>query len=42
MMPETAKKFILSLGIMQDAELLSPNQTEKGKAKNQEEAVSQN
>ena len=38
MMPETAKKFILSLGIMQDAEIASPHQMEQGKVKNMEEA----
>ena len=39
-MPETAKRFILSLGIMEEAEIASPNQTEKGTIKNAEEAVS--
>jgi len=40
--PETARQFTMSIGIMQvkDAEVVSPNQTEKGKAKNLEESVS--
>ena len=40
--PDSARNFTMSIGIMQvqDAELTSPGQTEKGKAKNQEEAVS--
>lgn len=42
MSPETARQFTMSIGIMQvkDAEVVSPNQTEKGKVKNLEEAVS--
>ena len=38
MMPATAQRFILSLGIMEDAKIVSPKQTEKGQAKNIEEA----
>ena len=39
---ERARRFMMSIGIMQmqDAVASSPNQTEKGKAKNVEEAVS--
>ncbi len=42
MKPETARQFTMSIGIMQvkDAQVSSPNQTEKGKTKNLEEAVS--
>ena len=40
LLPETAKKFSLSIGIMEDAEVASPKQTDKGKTKNVEEAVS--
>jgi len=42
MTAESAKEFTLSIGIMQDedATLTSPNQTQKSKIKNQEEAVS--
>ena len=39
---DRARDFMMSIGIMQtnDATITSPNQTEKGKAKNLEEAVS--
>ena len=40
LLPDNAKRFILSLGIMEDATIVSPNQTEKGKIKNEEGAVS--
>lgn len=38
MTPETAKRFVLSIGIMEEAEWDAQTQTEKGKVKNTEEA----
>ena len=42
MSPDEARRFTMSIGIMQvqDATPVSPNQTEKGKTKDTEEAVS--
>ena len=38
LLPETAKRFVLSIGIMEEVEWDTGNQTEKGKIKNEAEA----